>query len=77
MMLSAADAVIGEAVQGRLEEASQELKDQVEELIDERNDVDRIHQDKEEQEKKDEKDEQNQASEEPSRSQADRDQYPL
>ena len=67
MMLSAADAVIGEAVQGRLGEASQELKDQVEELIDERNDVDRIHQDnKEELEKKDEKDEPVRASEDPS-----------
>lgn len=48
MMLSAADAVIGEAVQGSLGEASQELKDQVQKLIDERNDVDRIRQDNEE-----------------------------
>lgn len=48
MMLSAADAVIGEAVQGSLGEASQELKDQVEKLIDERNDVDSIRQDNEE-----------------------------
>lgn len=47
-----ADAIIGETVQGRLEEASQELQDQVKELIDERNDVDRIQQDKEEREKR-------------------------
>ena len=48
MMSSAVDAAIGEAVQGSLNEASQELKEQVEKLIDERNDVDRISQDDEE-----------------------------
>lgn len=54
MMLSAVDAAIGEAVQGSLAEASQELKDQVEELIDERNDVDRIPQDDEDNENNEE-----------------------
>ena len=48
MILSAVDAAIGEAVQGSLGKASQELKEQVEKLMDERNDVDRIRQDDEE-----------------------------
>lgn len=48
MMMSAVDAVYGEAVQGRLGEASRELEDEVEKLTDERNSVDRIRQDEEE-----------------------------
>ncbi|MDE7353630.1 MAG: hypothetical protein K2O06_11350 [Acetatifactor sp.] len=48
MMRSAADAVIGEARQSSLDKASQELADEVKKLIDERNDVNRILQDKEE-----------------------------
>lgn len=48
MMLSALDAGLGEARQGVLDKSSQELADEVKELIDERNDVDRIPQDKEE-----------------------------
>ena len=48
MMRSAADAVIGEARQSSLDKASQELADEVKKLIDERNDVNRIPQDKEE-----------------------------
>lgn len=50
MMQSAADAALGEAMQGGLDETSQELEDEVERLIDERNDVDRIRQGKEEDE---------------------------
>ena len=52
MMLSAADTAIRETVQGSLGEDSQELKDQVEKLIDERNDVDRTRQDKEDEQTK-------------------------
>lgn len=48
MMLSAADAALGEARQGTLDKASQELEDEVQKLIDERNDVDKIRQDREE-----------------------------
>lgn len=48
MMQSALDAVLGEARQGSLDEASRELADEVKKLIDERNDVDRVPQDKEE-----------------------------
>lgn len=48
MMLSAADAALGEARQGSLDKASQELEDEVKKLLDERNDVDRVSQDKEE-----------------------------
>lgn len=51
MMLSAADAVLGEARQSSLDKASQELEDEVERLIDQRNDVDSIRQDREEDEK--------------------------
>lgn len=45
---SAADAVIGEVRQSGLDKASQELEDEVEKLIDERSDADRIRQDREE-----------------------------
>lgn len=62
MMLSAVDAAVGEAVQGSLGKASQELKEQVEKLVDERNDVDRIRRDDED-DKKD-KDEEAEALEE-------------
>lgn len=41
MMMSVADAVIGEARQNHLDEASKELEDEVQKLIDERNDVNR------------------------------------
>lgn len=47
MMLSAADAAIGEERQSSLDKTSQELEEEVKELIDERNDVDRIPQDEE------------------------------
>lgn len=52
MMLSAASAAIGEARQSSLDKASRELADEVQELIDKRNDVDRIRQDREEDEEK-------------------------
>lgn len=48
MMLSAADAALGEARQGSLDKTSQELADEVKKLIDERNDIDRDLRDKEE-----------------------------
>lgn len=51
MMMSAADAVLGEARQSRLEETSKELEDQVKKLIDERNSVDNTQEEDEEDEK--------------------------
>ncbi len=48
MAQSAAAAALGEARQGRLDEASQELAEEVKDLIDRRNDVDGVSQDKEE-----------------------------
>lgn len=53
MMQSALDAVLGEARQGSLDEASRELADEVKELIDERNNIDRIPPDKEEDKEED------------------------
>ena len=50
MMLSAADATIGEERQGVLNQASQELADEVQELIDKRNDVNRIPEEAEDKE---------------------------
>lgn len=66
MLSSAADAVIGEARQSSLDKASQDLADEVKKLIDERNDADRISQDKEEEEEEKEelKDEQKEEKEE-------------
>ncbi len=55
MMLSAVDAAIGEERQGALNKASQKLADEVEELIDERNDVDGIRQDEEQDEEEQDK----------------------
>lgn len=55
MMLSSLDATLGEARQGSLDKASQELEDELKKLIDERNDVDRIRQDREEDEEEQEK----------------------
>lgn len=55
MMLSAVDAALGEARQNGLDKASQELADEVKKLIDERNDVDSIRQDREEDEEEQEK----------------------
>lgn len=55
MMLSAVDAVLGEARQSGLDKASQELADEVKKLIDERNDADSIRQDREEDEEEQEK----------------------
>ena len=52
MMMSVADAVLGEARQSRLEEASEELNDKVQELIDRRNDVDRVLEEDEEEDEK-------------------------
>lgn len=48
MMDSAVDAAINEASQGRLDAASQELQDVVDELIDERNDIDHVESDEKE-----------------------------
>ena len=48
MMMSAADAILGEARQSHLDEASKELEDEVQRLIDRRNDVDRISEDEDE-----------------------------
>lgn len=65
------DAALGEARQSGLDKASQEIADEVKKLIDERNDVDRAPQEKEEDEKeqakKEEEEEQNQMQEEPLR----------
>ncbi|MCM1191076.1 MAG: hypothetical protein NC123_04710 [Butyrivibrio sp.] len=47
MMLSAVDAALGEARQGSLDKESRELAEEVQKLIDERNDVDRIPQERE------------------------------
>ena len=46
MMQAAVDAALGEARQSSLDETSRELADEVERLIDERNHVDRIPQNK-------------------------------
>lgn len=51
MMQSAVDAVLNEASQGKIDEASQELEDEVEELIDRRNDVSHVEADEEEEPK--------------------------
>lgn len=50
MMLSAEDAVFHEAMQGKLEEASGELEEEVKELIDERNKADEPRPDEEDEE---------------------------
>lgn len=47
MMLSAADAALGEVRQSSLNKTSQELAEEVKDLIDKRNDVDKIQPDKE------------------------------
>ncbi|MDE7206716.1 MAG: hypothetical protein K2N90_06090 [Lachnospiraceae bacterium] len=54
MINSAVDAAINEASQGKIEETSQELEDAVEELIDERNDVDHVDSDETEKTKEEE-----------------------
>lgn len=51
MMMSADSAVLGEARQEPLSEASEELEDEVEKLIDERNDIDKTPEEKEQEEK--------------------------
>lgn len=51
IMMYAADAVLGEARQSHLDKASKELEDEVQKLIDERNDVGRTQEEKEEEEK--------------------------
>lgn len=51
MMQSAVDAAFNEATQGKLDETSQELEDAVEELIDERNDMDHVEEPEEEEQK--------------------------
>ena len=53
MIQSAVDAAFNEASQGRLDEDSQKLKDEVKDLIDERNDIDHV----DSEEKKDEEEE--------------------
>lgn len=58
----AADAVLGGARQNGLDEASRELAEEVEQLIDERNDIDGVH--REEEEEKKEKEEQTKEPEE-------------
>lgn len=60
MMLSAKDAVFRGAMQGKLEEASGELEEEVKELIDERNRIDGVRS-VEEKEKKEVKEEEKQA----------------
>lgn len=50
MMMSAADAVLGESRQSYLDEASKELEEQVQKLIDERNSLDKTQEEKEEDE---------------------------
>ena len=50
MMVSAADAVLGESRQSYLDEASKELEDKVKKLIDERNDLNRTQEEKTEEE---------------------------
>ena len=58
MMMSAADAVLGEARQSHLDKASKELEEQVQKLIDERNSLERIQEEREEEvEEKEEKEE--------------------
>lgn len=54
MLQSAVDAAFNEASQGRLDETSQELEDEVKELIDERNDIDHVdpEEEKDEEEEK-------------------------
>lgn len=51
MMRFAEDAVLKETMQGHIDEASRKLEEEVKELIDERNDIDRIKEDKEEEKK--------------------------
>jgi len=51
MMRAAASAALGEARKSSLDKASKELADEVERLIDERNNVDRISQDKKEEDR--------------------------
>ncbi len=55
MMLSAVDAVLGEARQGGLDKESRELAEEVKKLVDERSDADRIRQDREQDEEEQEK----------------------
>lgn len=57
MMLSAADAALGEARHSGLDKTSHELAEEVRDLIDKRNDVDKIQQDKEKDNKEKEEDE--------------------
>lgn len=57
MMLSAADAALGEARHSGLDKTSHELAEEVRDLIDKRNDVDKIQQDKEKDNKEKEDDE--------------------
>ncbi len=53
MMLSAADAALGEARHSGLDKTSHELAEEVRDLIDKRNDVDKIQQEKDNKEKED------------------------
>ena len=55
MYQSAIDEELGEVRQSELDKTSQELADEVDKLIDERNDVDRIRQEREEKEEEQEK----------------------
>lgn len=65
MMLSASDIAIGEEVRSRLDETSKEIAKEVQELIDERNDVNRaLEEEKEEQRIADEKAENEKAEDE-------------
>ena len=65
MMMSAADAVLGEARQSHLEKASKELEEQVQKLIDERNSLERTQEEKEEEvEEKEELEEKEEMKEE-------------
>lgn len=55
MIQSAVDAVFNQEMQGKLDETSKELEDAVKELIDERNDIDRVDADKKEEDEEDDK----------------------
>ena len=55
MIQSAVDAAFNQATQGKLDETSQELEDAVKELIDERNDVEHVDEDKKEEDEENKK----------------------
>ena len=52
MILSAVDAAFHDAAESKLSETSEELEAEVEELIDRRNDIDRVREEREEEKEK-------------------------